>query len=52
MRFSNPIAIKRAVSNLVVNAVRYGNGWVRVSSGVTADNSMVWVCVEDNWSRY
>lgn len=46
--FGNPIAIKRAVSNLVVNAVRYGNGWVRVSSGVTADNSMVWVCVEDN----
>ncbi|MFV0447407.1 MAG: two-component system sensor histidine kinase EnvZ [Vibrio sp.] len=46
--FGNPIAIKRAVSNLVVNAVRYGNGWVKVSSGVTADNSMVWVCVEDN----
>ena len=46
--FGNPIAIKRAVSNLVVNAVRYGNGWVRVSSGVTADNSMVWICVEDN----
>lgn len=46
--FGNPIAIKRAVSNLVVNAVRYGNGWVKVSSGVTADNSMVWICVEDN----
>ncbi len=46
--FGNPIAVKRAVSNLVVNAVRYGDGWVKVSSGVTADNSMAWVCVEDN----
>ncbi len=46
--FGNPIAVKRAVSNLVVNAVRYGEGWVKVSSGITADNTMVWVCVEDN----
>jgi len=46
--FGNPIALKRAVSNLVVNAVRYGNGWVKVSTGKTADNTMVWVCVEDN----
>jgi len=46
--FGNPIALKRAVTNLVVNAVRYGNGWVRVSSGMTADKTMVWVCVEDN----
>lgn len=44
----SPIAIKRAVSNLVVNAVRYGNGWVKVSSGMTADNKLTWVCVEDN----
>ncbi len=29
----NPIAMKRAVSNLVVNALRYGNGWVKVSWG-------------------
>ncbi|MFM2588526.1 two-component system sensor histidine kinase EnvZ [Vibrio sp. TBV020] len=42
------IAIKRAVSNLVVNAIRYGNGWIRVSTGITADNKLVWVCIEDN----
>lgn len=48
--FGNAIAIKRAVSNLVVNAIRYGNGWVKVSTGSTADNKMAWVCVEDNGS--
>jgi len=42
------IAIKRAVSNLVVNAIRYGNGWIKVSTGITADNKLVWVCIEDN----
>ncbi len=46
--FGNPIAIKRAVTNLVVNALRYGNGWVKMTTGITADKSMVWVCVEDN----
>jgi two-component system osmolarity sensor histidine kinase EnvZ len=44
----SPIAIKRAISNLVVNAVRYGNGWIKVSTGVTADNKLAWVSVEDN----
>jgi two-component system osmolarity sensor histidine kinase EnvZ len=44
----NPIAIKRAVTNLVVNAVRYGNGWIKVSTGMTADKKLVWVTVEDN----
>ena len=29
----NPIAIKRALGNMLVNATRYGNGWIRVSSG-------------------
>ncbi|WP_158117075.1 two-component system sensor histidine kinase EnvZ [Vibrio cincinnatiensis] len=46
--FGNPIAIKRAVTNLVVNALRYGNGWVKMTTGITADKSMVWICVEDN----
>ena len=46
--FGSPIAIKRAVSNLVVNAVRYGNGWVKISTGMTADNKLCWVCIEDN----
>lgn len=44
----SPIAIKRAVSNLVVNAIRYGNDWIKVSTGITADNKLVWVCIEDN----
>lgn len=44
----NPIAIKRAVSNLVVNAIRYGNGWLKISTGATVDNKLAWVCVEDN----
>ncbi len=42
------IALKRVVSNLIVNAIRYGNGWIKVSTGITADNKLVWVCVEDN----
>ncbi|GAJ72146.1 LOW QUALITY PROTEIN: osmolarity sensory histidine kinase EnvZ [Vibrio sp. JCM 18904] len=42
------IAIKRAISNLVVNALRYGNGWVKISTGVTADKQLVWISVEDN----
>ena len=28
--------------------MRYGNGWVKVSTGITVDNALVWVCVEDN----
>ncbi|HDV5562476.1 TPA: two-component system sensor histidine kinase EnvZ [Vibrio cholerae] len=44
----NPIAIKSSLSNLVVNALRYGNGWVKVSSGMTADKKLVWLSVEDN----
>ncbi|UUM30515.1 two-component system sensor histidine kinase EnvZ [Vibrio japonicus] len=48
MTLGSPISIKRAVSNLVVNALRYGNGWIKVSTGITADNKLVWVSVEDN----
>jgi two-component system osmolarity sensor histidine kinase EnvZ len=48
LAIGNAIAIKRAVTNLVVNAVRYGHGWVRISTGVTADKKLVWVCIEDN----
>lgn len=44
----NPIAIKRALSNLVVNAYRYGNGWIKLSSRMSADRKLVWVSVEDN----
>lgn len=46
--FGQPVAMKRALTNLVVNALRYGNGWVRVSTGMNADKSLAWVCVEDN----
>lgn len=48
MTKGSPIAIKRAMTNLVVNASRYGNGWIKVTSGMTADNHFVWVSVEDN----
>jgi two-component system osmolarity sensor histidine kinase EnvZ len=42
------IAIKRAVTNLVVNALRYGNGWVKITTGMTVDRHLVWICVEDD----
>ncbi len=40
------IAIKRILSNLVENAFRYGNGWVRLSSHF--DGQRVGFSVEDN----
>ncbi|MFS1537362.1 MAG: two-component system sensor histidine kinase EnvZ [Candidatus Phlomobacter fragariae] len=43
---ANAIAIKRAVTNMLVNAFRYGNGWVKVSSGVIKDHA--WFQVEDD----
>lgn len=43
-----PTAIRRAITNLVVNASRYGEGWIKVSSGRTADNHFIWISVEDN----
>ncbi|MEA9390906.1 two-component system sensor histidine kinase EnvZ [Acerihabitans sp. TG2] len=42
----NPLSIKRALANMVVNAARYGNGWIRVHSGQQADR--VWFEVEDD----
>ena len=44
----NPIEIKRAITNLVVNAARYGGGWLKISTGMSADNQYVWASVEDN----
>ncbi|OOE55246.1 MULTISPECIES: two-component system sensor histidine kinase EnvZ [Salinivibrio] len=46
--FANSVALKRAVTNLVVNAVRYGHGWVRLGCGSNADHTYQWVEVEDN----
>lgn len=45
---ANGVAIKRSMANLVVNAIRYGNGWVKMSSGATADRKTVWFCIEDD----
>ncbi len=40
------VAIKRIISNLVENAFRYGNGWVKISSHF--DGKRVGFSVEDN----
>lgn len=45
---ANAVALKRAVANLVINAQRYGNGWVKLSSGASADRKSAWFCVEDD----
>lgn len=42
----NTVAIKRALTNMVVNAARYGNGWIKVSSGSTQHTA--WFQVEDD----
>ena len=42
----HPLSIKRALANMVVNAARYGNGWIKVSSGREAHRA--WFQVEDN----
>lgn len=44
----NEIEVKRSLTNLVVNAERYGAGWIRIATGSTADKQSVWVSVEDN----
>lgn len=42
----NPLSIKRAAANMVVNAARYGNGWIKVSSG--SELQRAWFQVEDD----
>ncbi|MGK2888504.1 MAG: two-component system sensor histidine kinase EnvZ [Candidatus Malihini olakiniferum] len=42
----SPLSIKRAALNLVVNAARYGNGWIKVSSGQELQRA--WFQVEDD----
>ncbi|CAK9886553.1 MAG: Osmolarity sensor protein EnvZ [Candidatus Erwinia impunctatus] len=42
----DPLSIKRAAVNLVVNASRYGNGWIKVSSGTELQRA--WFQVEDD----
>lgn len=43
---AHPLLLKRAVTNMVVNAARYGNGWIKVSSD--GDQDRVWFQVEDD----
>ncbi|MBM7072780.1 two-component system sensor histidine kinase EnvZ [Shewanella sp. 202IG2-18] len=40
------VSIKRVITNLVENACRYGNGWIKISSYTT--KSSVCFCIEDN----
>ena len=42
------IAIKRVITNLVVNAIRYGGDWIAVSTRVSADHKTAWIIIEDN----
>ncbi len=42
----HPLSIKRALTNMVINAARYGNGWIKVSSG--QQSKYGWFQVEDN----
>lgn len=44
----SPLSIKRAALNLVVNAARYGNGWIKVSTG--RELQRAWFQVEDDGS--
>ncbi|MDC9593748.1 ATP-binding protein [Xenorhabdus sp. IM139775] len=43
---AHPFSIKRVLANMVSNARRYGNGWIRISSGAT--EKFGWFQVEDN----
>ncbi len=43
----HPLSIKRAIANIITNAIRYGNGMISVSSGID-DNGYVWAQVDDN----
>ncbi|MFI0488429.1 MAG: two-component system sensor histidine kinase EnvZ [Yersinia sp. (in: enterobacteria)] len=42
----HPLSIKRALANMVVNAARYGHGWIKVSSGIKLQQA--WFQVEDD----
>lgn len=44
----NGVGIKRVITNLVVNALRYGGDWISVSTRVSADHKTAWVIIEDN----
>ncbi len=42
------IALRRAVTNLMVNAIRYGKGWMQISSSMSKDNKSQCIVIEDD----
>ncbi len=46
--FGDPLSLKRAITNLVVNALYYGENWVQITTGICTDKKYLWVAVEDN----
>ena len=44
----NKLALRRALTNLVINATRYGRGWVKISTGNLKTSKHQWIQVEDN----
>ncbi|CAM2873874.1 two-component system sensor histidine kinase EnvZ [Vibrio rarus] len=46
--YASYIPIRRTVSNLLVNAKRYGNNWIGITTGVSDNNQKVWISIEDN----
>ncbi|MBD2820677.1 EnvZ [Xenorhabdus sp. 42] len=43
---ANKLSVQRVLSNMFTNALRYGNGWLRISSGTKG--KFGWFQVEDN----
>lgn len=46
--WGNEIALRRAITNLLVNAIHYGQDWIRISTGMTQNKNYQWVAVEDD----
>ncbi len=44
----NMLDLQRALTNLVVNATRYGRGWIKISTGQLTTTKHQWIQVEDN----
>ncbi|OBT10120.1 two-component system sensor histidine kinase EnvZ [Vibrio sp. UCD-FRSSP16_10] len=46
--YASYIPIRRTLSNLVVNAKRYGGNWISIKTGASKNNQKVWISIEDN----
>lgn len=46
--FGSNIPIRRALSNLLVNAQRYGKNWIKIQTGTDKQGQKVWISIEDN----